>query len=865
LGVVSIVSNKTISSKVKLGLKVWAAKVWRWLAKSNLETSERDIHVLKAFYGDCRMHWMNGTQDHNVQEQLDLWNQMDRSFIGVWLLKILRQYGADGGQTTDIGVVLHTIFSQKSMVKRALPKPSAKVEVKSLKNHQKDLGSSYETPQARLDEIYKFGAEFASSFVPGCGDVLPKLSVSVSNSACMEYGRSKGGQMAWVREKLSETDIWSDIGTAEELFNPPPDRVPAPNGIPQVTVDGLQSPLVRPDGVLLQEWDDSIAALKVLNAACAAVHEPGFTLKSGVETVQERGLKARIVTKSQTPVLVLGHLARERLIIGVRKVPEFAGILRGDPPSEILRRLNGGSGVVCSSDLRAASDLLPLDLMKYLVEGLISSGKFSNLEADGLRWCTKPHTLIYRVDANGKPLADGETREVEQKRGLLMGLPTTWLLLSLTHLYWWKTACNEEFSARGRHASSEYQARAVICGDDLAAVAPPNVLNRYEKIMDECGGELSAGKHCRSVSRGVFVEELFEVVPAGDACPTDNDGTRMFPEFNTRNIAIRRRRRLPLAADGVTEQKWTRGVRRAKVNTLSVIPIKIFFDSNEPAAIMSKGEAELPGWVLAGDVSKALADLNVDPFQNYVLCRSAFPGAITKLRNFRIPPYLPKALGGGGLTWKKAGVSVKKHCGNGYRKALATLLTDESKDRDPGVLSRIWLNAKKRYSSMASAEVERMMEDIEYRRGKDPPVENTRVWFDGGTDFRENALSRANRRDSLMFRNTEVSVQLSQVSKSLSKRLRVLTERWKSAHPVVMSTEKAMEKYKVLREEDRIWIPKTEDPTRPGTFGVPWYVRDSLISHEYRALVLEATNLMEPLGCFSNGLMNEELPFVGGN
>jgi hypothetical protein len=84
--------------------------------------------------------------------------------------------------------------------------------------------------------------------------------------------------------------------------------------------------------------------------------------------------------------------------------------------------------MVLSSDLTAASDTLPLDLIKRFVDGIVDgikakTGSIPAWAEQTLRELTGPQTLVY---------PDGRTI-LRTSRGILMGLPLTWFFLSLTH------------------------------------------------------------------------------------------------------------------------------------------------------------------------------------------------------------------------------------------------------------------------------------------------------------------------------------------------------------------------------------------------------------------------------------------------
>jgi hypothetical protein len=102
--------------------------------------------------------------------------------------------------------------------------------------------------------------------------------------------------------------------------------------------------------------------------------EEGVPLKGTVTTVKERGFKARVVSKSQGAAIELGHCLRKFLLEGLKKDKHVSSSLRGnhrEAMENIFRRPR--RGLVLSADLTAATDLLPLDLVSAIVDGLLSA------------------------------------------------------------------------------------------------------------------------------------------------------------------------------------------------------------------------------------------------------------------------------------------------------------------------------------------------------------------------------------------------------------------------------------------------------------------------------------------------------------
>jgi hypothetical protein len=719
------------------------------------------LNHFKQMSSDFREMWLALNE---VPRDISGW--IGRHFLALRLMRAM--FGL--GVSNDIPLVL----GQLSFIKRALPFPGPDVVSASLARHRVDMTSDFSTPQEHLDGLYDFGRWFANTFLLDSEAHPPFNLLVTSTSACYEKTRREGGLQAWAREALfADTDPFQGI--------------------------------VRPEGVLLQEFSDLISEGKVIAHALAEVQDPDFVLRSKVEVVAERGLKARVVTKSQGSVLVLGHLPRQRLIRGLKRVAECRGALGAFSDADLINQLGGCSGEIISSDLRAASDLLPRDGVTHLVEGLLSSGKFSDAEAMGLRLCSSNHELSYDVD-----------EVVHQTRGLLMGLPTTWILLSLYHLYWWR-------SAKRKHPSvlSRYKVRAMICGDDLVAVAPPCILDQYELNMQACGGELSAGKHCRSKKRGVFLEKLLEF-----------NHTDVVELVSVKQVFRRVRKNNVL----VVERETQFYPHQVVPLVCAMVPLKGFFSDGAEAATRRLPVA-LPDWVVAGEVSEALRLQGVPAHQNFELVRTAFPKAVRQLRDHRIPPYLPRFLGGGGLVWRSGDdASVSRLASRGYRKALTSLLTDRSADRDPQCLGRMWTNTKERVYPMASQAADELLSRVDHALGDVPP-EQGGPWFDCGVDFRKLVESRENQRLGLMMDLPLLRIRLGEVAKHLSRRVNDLSRKWESSQPWSKSVAATREVYEELVLQSRVWLPPSEDPTRPGTFGVSFW-KDSQPTCQLRRLVI---------------------------
>jgi hypothetical protein len=108
-----------------------------------------------------------------------------------------------------------------------------------------------------------------------------------------------------------------------------------------------------------------------------------------------------------------------------------------------------------------------------------------------------------------------------------MGLPLTWITLSLLHIYYvWMAEQEFEKKRSAADVIKHIVLRGVsklnpvhiakhrpfrICGDDLIGIWPKAYTEIYQKVVIQHNGKFSAGKHYRSKRFGVFTEIMFEV------------------------------------------------------------------------------------------------------------------------------------------------------------------------------------------------------------------------------------------------------------------------------------------------------------------------------------------------------------------
>jgi hypothetical protein len=232
--------------------------------------------------------------------------------------------------------------------------------------------------------------------------------------------------------------------------------------------------------------------------------------------VPEYGNKVRLVSKTQLCHSQATSLVNKFLLDIIGQLPICSDFLKGNREDAIRRAFRYavyepridqvdrfGQSVFVSTDLTAASDLLPHDLLQHIVEGIILeiaeefplflSDEHSQDLFNTLRDITKGIKMTY---------PDGST--ILSSRGVLMGIGGTWPLMSIAHILFIVIA-----SKRINYSTQHAIAAAAIGGDDLIAFWPMNMYLSYKTTIEDFGGKFSVGKTFVSPKYGNFAEVQF--------------------------------------------------------------------------------------------------------------------------------------------------------------------------------------------------------------------------------------------------------------------------------------------------------------------------------------------------------------------
>jgi hypothetical protein len=355
---------------------------------------------------------------------------------------------------------------QVSYLGRALPVAPPELKRAAIEQFRCDTSSAFETDPQILASARSYACAWARAKVPRFKRDL-SLPDWPSSSSCYERSAGKGGTLQYLLDTHAYDDIPVDLANPEELEGP------------AGSLAGLQGRFVQ-------------AALEKLRAGEIPTHR--------LAVLGERGLKTRVVTVGPSWTQTLGHALRRRLYRALRTSKGTKDPLDGAGDDELIQEMVGGySEVLVSSDLTRATDLLPHDLVTAITDGLADSGRLSPLEVQILKRLSGPQ----KIEGAGAPYLS--------VRGILMGQPVSWALLSIIHLWWMDSVARTSPAGPARRAH-----RWLICGDDALLATTQEGANRYKSLVRACGGSPSEGKHyeVQGGRRAIFLERAFTFEPS---------------------------------------------------------------------------------------------------------------------------------------------------------------------------------------------------------------------------------------------------------------------------------------------------------------------------------------------------------------
>jgi hypothetical protein len=569
---------------------------------------------------------------------------------------------------------------QLSYAGRAFPNGSARVMEEALKQHKLNYSELRTSPP----EFLAFAEKFACSWINRHASRPVVNQGRMSSSAALGSTRRQGGHFAILSEMAAsvEQGIQQQGGAFYKEVNDLRKRLPE---VPECDVDSA-----------LREYRLLVQCL----LTTGLLSEGTVPLPRGVVVaVPERGFKTRVVSKGSTPWIYIGHWIRAWLFRAIRRDPRVADALLGDHSRRVLsfRGFRGKACRLLSADLTTATDRLPLDLIKAVINGIFSS----DIAEDFPPWVKK--AVLSLTGSQLLTYPDGSS--IETMSGLLMGLPISWPILNIIHLSWVTWAWSDYRKSNSGLACSRQTPNTAICGDDLIGLWPDGVIKRYEDIVVRCGGKFSEGKHFDASVGGVFTEEMYFL----EALQT------------SRKVRIPYRRPCrPMLGDFFR-------ATRPRTDSHEAEPRVYYRIRKVPGMLPLRGlvrgrsgQAEIPQWVSLGIVVEGLRDeQSLRAARRVIRCLQ--PGLSTWLKTRGIYPTLPRFLGGGGLPPNRGNPSRLGRLPKPIRQQVAALLygTKPSRVTNP---SRFWTVGRTAasYQMAEEAALERLSHGIVTRTGRRP-------------------------------------------------------------------------------------------------------------------------------------------------
>jgi hypothetical protein len=391
-------------------------------------------------------------------------------------------------------VLLH----QVSRVSRTLRTATAPVVLDSLKEHLRRAQTPFETP---LDIRERFRLFVRSRF----GSTVEGSFSGVGQASSFASKASEGGAPDEIREitnrfrerKVSLLEVEEICrrlpsfikGLVTEVAGPIIGRSNAcwkrkrRGTLAKWPADTIFFPFDKKSGLSLMDWEAAREQLFALTACWLEIDMD--TLPSCRQvSILERGFKVRIATPLEAPFRFLLGFINSGLLAVLEGVPQVVSALHGCPAEKLDWSEGRRYNLVFSADLKSATDLLPMDLMRDAAEVLSEN------------WCEGSRRLLMRaVGPHTLHPAKGLGEPVTTSRGILMGSPVSWPLLSIYSAF--------------LHSESGSDGWYAVCGDDYLGCHTYATYRRYLAIRDATGAEGSPGKDILGTrSVGCFAEEL---------------------------------------------------------------------------------------------------------------------------------------------------------------------------------------------------------------------------------------------------------------------------------------------------------------------------------------------------------------------
>jgi len=453
-----------------------------------------------------------------------------------------------------------------------------------------------------------------------------------NTSACFEATRKDGGVDAMVRK------AWLKNPRSRLLFNDPPKR------------DAFLEGCTFEEQCEAYKTHYNLTRRGYITTALTEASKLPPAPPQAVTGITERGWKRRYVTKGPWSLQVTGTAINRWLVQGLAQFGPCKDTLTGADPLLSLATKIGTKPEkwwkrkeLVSSDLSSASDWIPIEMASACWDGICDGARVDQT------WRKLGHQTI------GQMSIQTPEGPVVTSRGILMGMPLTWPILSLINCF-----C-AEYSGETRRTNPRHlhrfnhtlQTRYRTCGDDLFGAFTRTERSRYYFNLSISGLHVNQEKNAvvpATPNAGlVFTEEIWRIrshLTHSDAWHRSNPGSRRFTLEKVGKVrlsALLRARHLTIE-----------GLEGGK--------------KNEDPAVYQLGPS-------LRDAVKELPEGS--KFRRHVLQQALAYHSTTVRKIFQTgaPPFVSPTFGGWGLPHPKGDEFGWKKSRRTHRKAIAVALT----------------------------------------------------------------------------------------------------------------------------------------------------------------------------------------------
>jgi len=296
-----------------------------------------------------------------------------------------------------------------------------------------------------------------------------------SIGACYENSKGQGGAYAYLRSKIQESIRKRELVVDLRRYGRDPDVL-------------YEDELIVPNEVL---WDSYIDTL------------PHSGHKSRIATIPEKGGKYRVANVTSVACVARAQPLGDQVISLLKRHPAIKGEYINNP-QYIANRLFSQRNKrklerkFYSTDMNQSTDTIRKEVVKAVIDGIASGLNWHPRHRNAALETVEPMLCQYMSDFTGK------TYEFYNLNGTLLGLPLSFGILNLVHLF-----CVEQMSDTGKK-------RTVVYGDDMATFCTEDDWVKYQTACSQVGFTLNMSKTHIGASGFTFCGKIYRV--SGENC-----------------------------------------------------------------------------------------------------------------------------------------------------------------------------------------------------------------------------------------------------------------------------------------------------------------------------------------------------------